>query len=235
MMQLYKFYLALIAVLISASCIQAGLGSWISSILPEPMRVSEKNRKHFDQARTIMGIKRPAIIRNAVLPEDVLGSTQNIGPFSIVLINEYKYPDQEKLINTIYHETGHVYHNHSAVYNGSLVTGKILFGMACCAFIKKAVVPTRLLSRASIAAFALHFMSQEHSIEALRMHEYEAQSHAIEAMAQAGHTDLLKNRLETLQTKIQEDDGDFRNRGQQYWTHDEEIAMIRAALNKKSL
>lgn len=219
--------------MLAAPCANAGLGSFISSILPEPMRVSEINRKHFDEARTIMGIKRPAIIRNAVLTEDIHGFTQNYGPFSIIHINEYQNPDQEQLISTIYHETGHVFHNHHAVSNGSLVTARLLGGLALCAFITRAVRPFRLLTKASLVGIAAHLMGKESSVEKARIREHQAESTAITALSQAGHTDLLKTRLQQLQEDAQIEGRDARNHGEEYWTIDQEIALIRAALDKK--
>lgn len=195
------------------------------------MRVSEKNRDHFYQARTTMGIKRPAIIMNTALDENTRGLTYNYGPFSRVCINEYTddYP-----INTIYHEMGHVYHNHHAASNASLKAAPIFWVMGILAYARKAIRPAIACSSTSVLASIMHHYLENDSLDASRVRECQAQEAAVLAMAKAGHTDLLNARVHFLQRVAQIESGSMRTRGEKYFTIDEEIAMIRAALEKKS-
>lgn len=235
--------------ILTPSYLQAGLDSWISSVLPQSMRASQHVRDECYKAKKIMGIKRPVVITKNDLGETTLGSTCNNGPFSHVKIDEKKdghQSDSHELLHTIYHEMGHVKHNHSAEilapYTYNALAGAALFVYAVITKSKLAQAGVVLSSFLAGRGIDAPLYSKEEN----QQHELEADAAAAQAMAQAGHCELLEQKLkeskivkkylfkidgidESIQQELKNESGNYRTRGELYPTLDQEIDMYRAA------
>ncbi len=237
---------SLLAFLLAAPCLNAGLDSWISSILPERMRASESMRSSIYTATKHLKMKKPVFVMHASLEENTLAEAENYLPFSIIKVDNDAIARQsdtdQKYVG--YHEVGHVVHNHAIIDSTAkqiAMPSYILGAVTACQGVlgRHSLTPSRrsALLVTSAISWICNILAERHvpdySAPTSRKYELEADTTAFSLTAALDGNAPLEKRLAFL-NKIAETKGlDYRDRSEAHPTAGEEIALIHAALAKK--
>lgn len=175
-------------------CLQAGAGyifhthptpsasmpldAFVSSMLPDGVRASKEYRDKLYAFKKAMGIKTPVLIKNEKLEGMAHASTQNIGlpylRYSIIRLDEDKFQHTRSTFNThaLAHEMGHVKNNHFGVDNALLAL------------------------KTTTAQDPLEMYTKNKTAE------YEAETDAVNCLAQCGLTDVIKANLDDYKLRL---------------------------------
>ena len=236
------------AILIAMPSLNAGLDSWISSILPERMRASEQARKHIYTATNHLKIKRPVLVMHESLEENTLAEAENYLPFSIIKVDNDAIARQsdtdQKYIG--YHEVGHVVHNHAIIDSTakqiampSYILGTVTAWQSVLG--RHFLTPSRrsALLVTSAISWLCNILAERHvpdySASTSRKYELEADTTAFSLTAALDGNAPLEKRLAFLNKIAQTKGLDYRDRSEVHPTAGEEIALIRAVLDKNAV
>ena len=240
-----KFKIILTAFLLAAPCLNAGIDSWISSILPEKMRACESMRSSIYTATNHLKIKKPVFVMHESLEEKTLAQAENYLPFSIIKVDNDAIARQSDEIkrNTGYHEVGHVLHNHRAIDNtlAQISTPSYVLAMLTPFMYRYALTPLRrsaLLATSAISllgAIIAHNHVPDYKESTVRKHELQADAVAFSLTAALHGSAPLEDTLAFNEQVAAINGLDFRNRSEVHPTVGEEIVMIRATLDKNAV
>jgi hypothetical protein len=242
-------FISLIAacLMLAAPCLNAGLDSWISSILPEKWRAPEETRKHIYAAQKILDIKYPIFVMRTALEEDTLAHTENNASHSIIRINKHRNDD---IMHSMYHEMGHVFYDHARKDNA--IKTQVSTGFFMTAFaLSYGIVRTHhhslpqkytiLAASAASLASSIYACSKiptytpEEKIAIDRERELQAEEIAFQLTQRTHGNAPLKKRLSQLNELALREGNEYQRRGPEYPTAGEEIALIQKTLDKTDI
>jgi len=232
--------------MLAAPCAHAGIGSFISSILPAKMRASDEIRSHVDTAVNHLKIKRPVFILNTPLEDGTGAETENHLLYSVVRFNKNQMAEFSEYarLHAAYHEMGHVAHDHARRENVLKTTTSNACFLALyippyaifnrhrlTSSNKHKLLAVSALSLLTVCAYAnIPDRSAEEKLTLVREWELQAEKVAFELMAKTHGTADLEKRLSYLKKIEEKFDSNYRDRGDEYPTIAQETALIRQVM-----